>query len=312
MPPPQATADLYTTLQQYQLLLLAAGRRLWSRMLPDAFDVSWAQIGPQLVAFTAGAQLAAATAATEYVPAVLAETGQPDRPDARVRPQAFSGVASDGRSLAGLLQGSVVAAKRAVAAGASPPMALDGGERWLEQALQTAVTDAARDATAAEIAVRQGLGWVRMVNPPCCSRCAVLAGKWYRWSDGFLRHPRCDCLHIPSRENLAGDFTTDPAELVRRGLVNDLSRDQRARLDDGANLVRVLNESRDAWRARMAADRRAERRARYTPAEARAADRRAARRVASGEDIQTVHDFMSHLVSRVEALDGMKAAGLVT
>lgn len=311
MPPPQATADLYATLQQYQLLLVAAGRRLWSGMLPGNFDGSWQRIAPQMVAFTAGAQLASAQAATAYVPAVLDETGQPDRPSARVRPQAFSGVASDGRSLSGLLQGSVVAAKRAATRGLDGGDALELGQKWLEQALQTAVSDAARDATAASIAVRPGLGWVRMVNPPCCSRCAVLAGVVYRWSDGFLRHPGCDCLHIPSMVANADSYLTSPAELVRRGLITDLSRPQRERLSNGADLTKVLNESRDRWRVRMAADRRAARRAGYTPTEARAADRRAARRVASGEDIQTIHDFMSHLTSRVDALEGMREAGIV-
>jgi hypothetical protein len=39
-----------------------------------------------------------------------------------------------------------------------------------------------------------------MLNPPSCSRCAVLAGKWFGWNAGFQRHPRCDCRHIPSLE----------------------------------------------------------------------------------------------------------------
>jgi hypothetical protein len=40
-------------------------------------------------------------------------------------------------------------------------------------------------------------------------------------------------------------------------MVTDLSTDQRKRLNDGADLVKVLNESRDRWRVRMAADRAA-------------------------------------------------------
>lgn len=41
------------------------------------------------------------------------------------------------------------------------------------------------------------LGWIRVLDPPSCGRCAVLAGRFYRWSDGFLRHPNCDCKHMP-------------------------------------------------------------------------------------------------------------------
>lgn len=299
MPPPQATEVLYSTLQRYQLLLVFGARGLWSRMTPD-FDRSWSGIAPSMEALTSGAQVAAATAGVAYVPEVLAETGQPDRPQARIRPQAFAGVASDGRSLAGLLAGSVVTAKRAVTRGLDGGDALAAGQRWLEGALQTAVTDAARDATAASIVARPDVGWVRMVNPPCCSRCAVLAGRVYKWNDGFQRHPRCDCLHIPTTLANADSFLSKPDELVKRGLITDLTPAQKARIDEGHSLVKVLNESRDGWRERMAADRRATRESAKSSAWAGAAPGPA----------RTVNDFMAHLSSRVAALDGLKAAGI--
>lgn len=309
MPPPDASRELYRLLQRLQLILVLAGRRSWARMDPDDFDASWREIAPALVAVTAAGQLAAARAAASYVPAVLAETEQPDRPLVRVRPEAFAGRASDGRSLAGLLTGAVVHSKLA-ARDLPAGEALDRGGRWLDQALRTATTDAARDVTQAEIVVREGMGYVRMLNPPSCSRCTVLAGKWYRHNDIMPRHPGCDCGLIPALENVAGDFTTDARQMVDRGLVTDLTKAQKQRLDDGADLSKVLNESRDRWRERMAADRRSARRANYTPAEARAADRRAAARVASGEDIKTVHDFMASLTSQVEAARAMRVAGI--
>jgi hypothetical protein len=284
-------------------------------MTPD-FDRSWAGIAPSLEVLTSGAQLAAATAAVAYVPEVLAQQGIDIAAEARVRPQAFAGVASDGRSLAGLLEGAVVNAKRAVTRGMDGGDALALGQRWLDMALQTAVSDAARDATAVSITTRPDVGWVRMVNPPCCSRCAVLAGRVYKWNDGFQRHPRCDCLHIPTTLANADSFLSDPNELVRRGLITDLSKNQRDRLADGDNLVKVLNESRDRWRERMVADRRAERRANYTPAQLRAADQRAARRTTWGTDTAPVvprspAEFMTHLTTRVDALKQMQAAGIV-
>src|SRR5690606_23965723 len=33
--------------------------------------------------------------------------------------------------------------------------------------------------------------YVRMLTPPSCSRCTVLAGRWYRKNAGFARHPGC-------------------------------------------------------------------------------------------------------------------------
>jgi hypothetical protein len=301
MPPPPATSDLYSLVQRYQLLLLFGGRRLWRGMTPD-FDASWSRIVPSLVALTSGAQLAAARAGADYVPTVLEQTGQPDEPLAAVRPQAFAGVASDGRSLAGLLEGSVVAAKRAVARGVDGGDALAYGERWLEQALQSAVADASRDATQAAVAVRPRLQWVRVVNAPSCSRCAVLAGKVFNWNASFDRHPQCDCLALPVTVANADSFLTNPTELARRGLIKDLSRDQRDRLADGADLPKVLNESRDAWRERLAADRR------RTKAEAK----RQSWGPGGNEPPagSTVHDLMARLTSQVEFARAARAVGI--
>jgi hypothetical protein len=190
---------------------------------PD-FDPSWSAISPSLITVTSAAQLAAATAATDYVPAVLDEQGIDIAADVSVRPAAFAGVASDGRSLTTLLEGAVRLAKQGVGIGRDGGDALALGQRWLDMALQTIVTDAARDATAAEIIARRGdVEWVRMVNPPCCSRCAVLAGKVYKWNNGFQRHPRCDCVHIPTTVANADSYLTKPRELVDRGLITDLS-----------------------------------------------------------------------------------------
>jgi hypothetical protein len=306
VPPPQASENFYTTLQRLQLVLVAAGRKAWSGMGPD-FDASWARVAPSLLQVTGAAQLAAATAATAYVPAVLDETGQPDEPQAVVRPQVFAGVASDGRTLAGLLGVGVRQAKVASGRGSATEAALDYGRRWLEQTLQTAVTDAARDVTAAEVTVRDRMGWVRMVNPPCCSRCAVLAGRWYSWQANFDRHPRCDCTAIPSAENVAGDFTTDPVELHRRGLITDLSADQVKRINDGADPVKVLNEGRDRWRARLALERK----------RAKAAAKRLHGPQGWGAGTPNplppggITDFLNHLTSRVDAINEMKRRGLV-
>ena len=54
------------------------------------------------------------------------------------------------------------------------------------------------------------IGWVRMLTPPSCDRCILLAGRWYRWSEGFERHPMCDCRHIPSSESDSRSLLTNP------------------------------------------------------------------------------------------------------
>lgn len=250
MPTPEAAQESYQFIQRLQALLVASSRRAWSRMTED-FDGSWVEVGPQLTSVVSAGQLAAAQRATTYVPAVLAETDQPDLPDARVRPQAFSGVAADGRSLTGLLRSSVVHAKTGSASGLSSDLALGVGQRWLDALVETAITDAFRLATEAETAVRDNLGFVRQVNPPCCGRCAVLAGRWYRFDAGFDRHPRCDCIGIPASEDMAGSLVTDPAQLFDSGQVRGLTKRERERLAEGTDPATVINESRDMWRARI-------------------------------------------------------------
>jgi len=89
--------------------------------------------------------------------------------------------------------------------------ALAEAGRWIDQAAATMVIDAARAAEAAAAAtVPEVTGYTRMLNPPSCSRCVILAGKFYRWNAGFARHPLCDCRHIPTNESIAGDLAVNP------------------------------------------------------------------------------------------------------
>lgn len=100
------------------------------------------------------------------------------------------------------------------------------------------VQDAGRAAESVSTASRN-VAHVRYVNPPCCSRCAILAGRVYRWSDGFRRHPGCDCTMIPT--TVASPLRQDPEQLVRDGLVTGLSKADRQALSDGADLGQVVN-----------------------------------------------------------------------
>jgi hypothetical protein len=78
------------------------------------------------------------------------------------------------------------------------------------------------------------------ISPPSCSRCAVLAGRVYRYSTGFLRHPHCDCTMIPT--TLANpNFVHDPVSLMRRGLVSGLSKADRRAVEAGADFNQVVN-----------------------------------------------------------------------
>ncbi|KAB2808321.1 hypothetical protein F9L07_22665 [Pimelobacter simplex] len=129
----------------------------------------------------------------------------------------------------------------------------------LERMLDKVATDAAfdrligsltqgagRDAMSLEVAVRPDLVWVRHVNPPCCSRCAILAGRVYRWSDGFERHPGCDCVNIPTTVSAGSGLTMSPEDLVTQGLVTGLSKADLLVLAEGGDLNQIVNIRKQA------------------------------------------------------------------
>lgn len=242
LPPP--TAEQYEQQQRLTVATILATRRSWARV--RGLDEFWPQVGSQLTALVTAAQLGAARSAAEYVPAVLESLGIAAEPAAAVSAGAFAGTASDGRPLETLLYGAVTTAKAAVARGVESPEALRAGGRWLDMVVQTQVADASRTATGVQIAVRpQVTGWVRMVNIPSCSRCVVLAGKFFRWNRGFERHPGCDCIHIPAVEAVADELKLDPRKIIESGNARGLSKaDTRAIVEDGADPAQVINARR--------------------------------------------------------------------
>jgi hypothetical protein len=227
----------------------AAGR-LWSTIPAGAdFDAAYGTVFDRVLQLVAAGQLAAATDAGTYLRDVLPAVDLPDAPVAAVDPAAFVGVASDGRPLGSLLFEPVVRAKEA---GGGVAGLAAGGEQ-LRMIVLTQLADAAREAVGVGIAARPAVGgYVRMLTPPSCGRCAILAGKWFRWNAGFARHPRCDCRHIPAAENRAGDFRTDPRAAIESGNVHGLSKASLKAISDGADPGQIVNAYRGMATAQVA------------------------------------------------------------
>lgn len=108
------------------------------------------------------------------------------------------------------------------------------------------IQDAGRTAATVDIGRRPAItGYVRSLNLPSCSRCAILAGRVYRYSQGFQRHPRCDCLMTPTTLEAGRDLTLDPTDAIRDGKIRGLSKGDLQALDDGADLGQVVNVRRN-------------------------------------------------------------------
>lgn len=259
MPPlqtlPDAAVEFYRVGQRYSAAGLIEVRRVWRAMNLDDVDGSWQQVGPEAVAAVGALQVGAAREASAYVPAVLAEQGTAAAPVATVEPLGFAR-GSSGLPLADVAATVPAMVKRSIGQGAER-VALSRGLSLMEGITETLIADAFRLATAAEMTVRPDVTtWTRVLNPPSCGRCAVLAGKVFRWDASFPRHPRCDCKALPSTVVAPeGSRLVDP-----RAYFDSLSpaeQDTRfgkgvaQRIRDGDNLEAAVNSSRDRWRSRL-------------------------------------------------------------
>jgi hypothetical protein len=191
----------------------------WRKVDPSDLAGSWREVAAPLMIALSGGQLAAAQDADGYLDAVLAEQGIDPSSEGAVKPRALAGVASDGRSLATLLEQPMIASLTALGGGASVDTALATGYASLDMIVRTQVADAGRVADQVALTSRkQATGYVRMLVGKSCSRCVILAGRRYGWNAGFRRHPRLPMrLHPrPRRREHRRRHPNQPARLLRQ------------------------------------------------------------------------------------------------
>lgn len=201
---------------------------------------------PEVVATTAAFQLAAANAAVRAT-AEMASSRTP-----LTKPSAFAGISSKGFPISE----PIIATLDAIVPAPVEPLPdvwwdrLDEatvrlGEQ-LEKLVESEVRDAGRSASQVEFVARPDwTNYVRMLVPPSCPRCAILAGRIYRDLDEFSRHPpTCDCVMVPvdSWESAhdAG-YVSSPQEAFDKGQIRGLSEADAKAIRDGADIVQVVN-----------------------------------------------------------------------
>ena len=189
---------------------VAAVRRLWLRV-GDDFTPGFLNVAPQIFEVMNTAQVRISENAQAFIPQILAATDQAksDRPTFDVKATAFMGVAGDGMPTESLAYGAVIRAKDAVGKGSTALQARVAGAKYLSLAVGTMLSDTRRGMEGLESASRPLTGYVRMLTPPSCGRCVILAGKHFKSRQAFLRHPGCDCVNIPSAESIAGSMTVN-------------------------------------------------------------------------------------------------------
>jgi len=250
-----AAALSYSAFQRAEIqAALAAATRLWRRMGSD-FDASYARLEPSLLAVLFSAQERVADGALAYIPDALGDAA-PD-PIYKSAGSRFVGVAGDGMPVASMAYGAVIHAKQAVAAGLEQGAALARAGQFLNLSAGTMLSDTGRAAEKVSGGAHRVRHYVRMLNPPSCGRCVILAGKTTTQREAFDRHPGCDCRNVPSAEDTGDDSRTDP-----HAYLSELSPAEQDRalgskangqaFRDGADMNQIINAYRKSGGVRPA------------------------------------------------------------
>ena len=261
MSTPETAVKHYRAMLRLQRSARAAAAVAWSSLSAAYLSESWDSVSPALVAAVSKLQLDAATRGAGYGGNTLADQGLYEAPEAWVDPSSLAGVSSRGAPLGAALYSAIPHTKDLIAGGMPERVALARGREVLQMSAATQVADAGRTAAGLDTFARPKVGYVRMLNPPSCSRCAVLAGRFYRNNEGFQRHPRCDCVHVPttrteaaSSEGLVHDPYAYFESLPEAAQDKTFGKAQAQAIRDGADLFQVVNARRGMSYAGVSSD----------------------------------------------------------
>ena len=252
MPVDQVAQTYYRRSQTHQRAVVAALLALWRETGPSGFrDVIVRAAG-----LLAAGQLVAAVNAARYVADVAAEYDLDPTP-LQVTPRGFAGTTAAGRALTDVLGAPVARVWAEIELGADLQTAARSGELSLTRIVANEVAQSGVDAVQAGIVADPGMGgYIRLVQAPACGRCAILAGKWFEFNQGFDRHPGCDCVHVPAgrRDEAVGAMTPWSANLVDnpKTYFDSLSAADQNRqfgaavadkIRDGGDVIRAVNHA---------------------------------------------------------------------
>ena len=261
MSTPETAVKHYRAMLRLQRSARAAAAVAWSSLSAAYLSESWDSVSPALERAVSRLQLDAATRGAGYGGNTLADQGLYEAPEAWVDPSSLAGVSSRGASLGAALYSAIPHTKDLIAGGMPERVALARGREVLQMSAATQVADAGRTAAGLDTFARPRVGYVRMLNPPSCSRCSVLAGRFYRNNEGFQRHPRCDCVHVPTTRTEAAEsegLVHDPyayfESLSESAQDKTFGKAQAQAIRDGADLFQVVNARRGMSYAGVSAD----------------------------------------------------------
>ncbi|WIV42578.1 hypothetical protein [Glutamicibacter nicotianae] len=254
----EAAAAHYAYGKQVQTRALRDLTRLWVAVDRGNIIESWQAKLTAATLIVAQAQQAVAEDSIEYTTAVMEAQDAP-APQHQVLAAGFAGIAyplgDQLRRPIGLedsIASPAYKALRAIGHGYTVDRSMGIGLDNLLLRSQMQIADASRQAEGVAMTTPPvRMHYVRMLNPPSCSRCAILAGRTYRAQEAFRRHLGCDCRHIPVNEALAGEMTTDPYQYFNSLSPEDQDKyfrpaDAQA-IRDGADIFQVVNAQAETY-----------------------------------------------------------------
>lgn len=168
------------------------------------------------------------------------------------------GVAGNGENTFDNLWSSILLGKQSIASGNSLNMALNTIENSLALRSRTIIADTARNSSMMSAKAHSFTAhYVRMLTPPSCGRCAILAGI-PSGKEAFERHPHCDCVAAWSDDESALASHYANAEdylnsLSSKDLAKTLGSQANAQAwYDGADLNQLVNAYRKSGSVRPA------------------------------------------------------------
>lgn len=204
----QPYADDQATLTQEAIARLEQASRAGATN-PELWRNAIADAAPDLLAL----QVEMVTGADDYVTALLEQQGADVLAGPALAPEGFADMTAGGGSwLKNLIYAPISVGRTARQVG------VDEARRHADlvamSIVSTGMHDAGRAAVTAMGTSRGATRYVRMLNGKSCARCAILAGRVYKVS-AFKRHDRCDCANVPTVEDTADDWSTDPRRYFR-------------------------------------------------------------------------------------------------
>ena len=231
---------------------MRAADKTWKGVDPRRVRESWNRTNVDFITLFAALQTRAASDAMDASTLMLAEQDDYVRPDGIANPKAFgTGFAPSGIDLESYFSIPVTRTLQAIKSGVGESDAMQIGRATLRQMSTQALEDTSVSAMGVSITQRAGVGYVRVESPDCCPRCAILAGKYFRHSQNFLRHPKCHGTTIPCKGRDKAEkqgWITDPMDRFNRMSEAEQDRvfghaDAQA-IRDGADIYQVVNAHR--------------------------------------------------------------------